>query len=280
MLPDSQLPSLEQDDAVYSVEIVPPERDELGAKYAVDLVRNSVDPQGLGREQRLTIGQHNSWMEADEHLGEIEQARTEDGLAGWGDDVERLRDQPYTETVFYLAVTYPPDAPESNTPATTHLLAIGEHGITDAPLAIGGRDDVEQAVAQVDTAFAEEGTDTALKVAENEAELHELKSRETPLFDAPPTQPEYDFRYGIGENNHPSLEAEKTWRADSEQQVDTLTLGEYGTFDEASVDKHELETIRDERGLESAMNLAESMAVSPTSNIRWRSVSISSSTTY
>ena len=261
MLPDSQSSSLEQDDAVYSVEIVPPERDEFGAKYAVDLVRNSVDSHGLGREQRLTIGQHNSLMEAEEHLDEVEQKRAEDGLAGWGDDVERLREQPYTEEVFYLAVTYPPDAPDPNTPTTAHLLAVGEQGITDAPLAVGGRNDVEQVVARIDTAFAEEGIDTGLKVAEREAELSEVKSRESALFDAPSTQPEYDFRYGIGTNDHPSLEAVKTWRVGSEQQIDTLTLGEYGTFDEASVDKHELETMRDELGLESAMNLAETMAV-------------------
>ena len=363
MLPNSD--SIEQDDAVYSVEIVPPERDELGAKYALDLVRNSVDSQGLGREQRLTLGQHNSWMEADEHLGEIEQARAEDGLEGWGDDVQRLHDQPYTEEVFYLAVTYPPDAPESNTPATTHLLAIGEHGVHSAELASGERESMERVVDHFDLLQAEEGIDPMLESASLENGVNTGGASTTPLFqpdaeavrhvdsggtahwfavvahndpehdpyelryfrelelendtpyqdsypvmplpDNDPTsawalpglemylqkgdvfmaqqfahdvadaygqdfpkpldlpsldpRPEYYFGYGISDNNEPSLEAVKTWMTGGERRFDTLTLGEYGTFDEVAVDERELETLMDEKGVEVALNLAESMAV-------------------
>lgn len=56
-------------------------------------------------------------------------------------------------------------------------------------------------------------------------------------------------------------EAVKTWVHGSERQFDTLTVSEYGTFDEATVDERELEQIVDDDGLEAAMHLAELWAV-------------------
>ncbi len=56
-------------------------------------------------------------------------------------------------------------------------------------------------------------------------------------------------------------EAVKTWMQGSERQFDTLTVGEYGTFDEVAIDERELEQLLDNDGLETAMNLAETMAV-------------------
>ncbi|MBZ0298375.1 MAG: hypothetical protein K8J31_01485, partial [Anaerolineae bacterium] len=41
---------------------------------------------------------------------------------------------------------------------------------------------------------------------------------------------------------------------------DTLTVGEYGMYDEAAVDERELEQVMAEKGIEAAMNLAEHMA--------------------
>lgn len=52
-------------------------------------------------------------------------------------------------------------------------------------------------------------------------------------------------------------EAVKTWMQGAERQFDTLTVEEYGTFDEAAVDERELEQLRRDEGLEAAMNLAE-----------------------
>jgi len=57
-----------------------------------------------------------------------------------------------------------------------------------------------------------------------------------------------------------SSEAVKTWINGTERQFDTLTVGEYGTFDEVAVDERELEQLLDSDGLETAMNLAETMA--------------------
>ncbi|GAB4531184.1 MAG: hypothetical protein OHK0046_52030 [Anaerolineae bacterium] len=73
-------------------------------------------------------------------------------------------------------------------------------------------------------------------------------------------RPEYYFGYGVGPSNSPSLEAVKTWMDGSERRFDTLTVGEYGMYDEAAVDERELETLLNEKGVEAAMNMAETMA--------------------
>src|SRR5690606_621112 len=63
-------------------------------------------------------------------------------------------------------------------------------------------------------------------------------------------QPEYYFGYGVRPSDSPSLEAVKTWMDGSERRFDTLTVGEYGLYEEAAVDERELEQVRDEKGIE------------------------------
>jgi hypothetical protein len=361
---DKPVRHIDEDGAIYAAEIVPPERDTYGAKYHVDLVRASVDDYGLGREQRLTVGQHNSWMEAEEQLYEVEDTLEQDGIAGWGEDADRLRQQPFEEEVFYMTAVYPPDAPEGRDSAA-QLLAVTESGIAGATLAVGERESVERVVDRIDALGAEEGSDRLLAAAQVEAEINGGLPPATPLFDrddgavrhidgggtahwfaiaerdAPnetepyelryfralemddgtghtdsyPVMPlpdddpgsawalpglemylekgdvymaqqfahdvadsygeefpepmdltaldpraEYYFGYGIGPNDEPALEAVKTWMDGAERRFDTLTVGEYGSFDEAAVDERELETLLDEQGVEAAMNLAETMS--------------------
>ena len=361
---DKPIRHIDEDGSIYAAEIVPPEGNEYGAKYHVDLVRTSVDDYGLGREQRLTVGQYASWMEAEEQLYEIEDGLVENGLASIGEDVQRLREQPFSEDVFYLTAVYPPDAVEGSNRATAQLLAIGESSISTATLAVGDHDLVETVVDRVDVTFAEAGTDAGLVLAQQEAELngtppatplfvpddgavrhvdgggtahwfavvepdepesdpHELRyfralemddgsqRRDSypvmPLSDDDPgsawplrgfemylekgdvymaqqlahdvadaygqdfpdplelpaldPRPEYYFGYGVGPSNSPSLEAVKTWMDGAERRFDTLTVGEYGMYDEAALDERELEQVMDEKGIEVAMNLAERMAV-------------------
>ncbi|GAB4523795.1 MAG: hypothetical protein OHK0046_37850 [Anaerolineae bacterium] len=362
---DKPVRHIDEDGAIYAAEIVPPERDTYGAKYHVDLVRATVDDYGLGREQRLTVGQHNSWMEAEEQLYEVEDTLEQDGIAGWGENADRLRQQPFEEDVFYMTAVYPPDAPEGRDSAA-QLLAVTESGIAGATLAVGERESVEQVVDRIDTLGAEEGSDRLLAAAQVEAEINGGLPPATPLFDRDdgavrhidgggtahwfaiterdtpdetepyelryfralemddgtghtdsyPVMPlpdddpgsawalpglemylekgdvymaqqfahdvadsygeefpepmdlpaldpraEYYFGYGIGPNDEPALEAVKTWMDGAERRFDTLTVGEYGSFDEAAVDERELETLLDEQGVEAAMNLAETMAV-------------------
>lgn len=178
---DNPIRHIDDDGSIYAAEIVPPEGDGYGAKYHVDLVRTSVDDYGLGREQRLTVGQYASWMEAEEHLHEVGDGLAESGLASLGEDAQRLREQPFEAEVFYLTAVYPPEA-EGSDRATAQLLAVGENGISSATLVAGERDSVEAVIDRVDVAFAEAGTDAGLAFAQQEAELNGTSST-TPLFD-------------------------------------------------------------------------------------------------
>lgn len=362
---DSPVRHIDDDASIYAAEIVPPEGNQYGAKYHVDLVRASVDEYGLGHEQRLTVGQHNSWMEAEEQLYELEDGLAENGLAAWGENAERLREQPFEEDIFYMAVTYPPDSREGDEPVVAHLLAIGEHSVSSTELVTGDRESVERVVDQLDLLQAEAGIDPMLQGAQLESEIHAGGTPTTPLFDPDddavrhvdgggtahwfavveqtependpyelryfrelnmedgtqhqdsypvmplpdddPTsawalpglemylqkgdvfmaqqfahdvadaygqefpepmdlpsldpRPEYYFGYGVSDNNEPSLEAVKTWMQGAERRFDTLTIGEYGMYEDAAVDERELETLMDTEGVEAALNLAESMAV-------------------
>ena len=89
---DNPIRHIGEDGSIYAAEIVPPEGDTYGAKYHVDLVRASVDDDGLGREQRLTVAAYSSWMEAEEHLHEVEDGLAETGLAALCEDAQRLRE--------------------------------------------------------------------------------------------------------------------------------------------------------------------------------------------
>lgn len=360
---DNPIRHIDDDGSIYAAEIVPPEGDGYGAKYHVDLVRTSVDDYGLGREQRLTVGQYASWMEAEEHLHEVEDGLAESGLASLGEDAQRLREQPFEAEVFYLTAVYPPGA-EGSDRATALLLAVGESSISSATLAAGESDSVEAVIDRVDVAFAQAGTDAGLALAQQEAELNGTPST-TPLFDlddgavrhvdgggtahwfavverdepegdpyelryfrtlemddgsqrgdsypvmplsdddpgsawplrglemylekgdvymaqqfahdvadsygqdfpaphdlpALDPRPEYYFGYGVGPSNSPSLEAVKTWMDGAERRFDTLTINEYDSYEDATADERELEQVMDAKGLETAMNLAERMAI-------------------
>lgn len=74
-------------------------------------------------------------------------------------------------------------------------------------------------------------------------------------------RPEYYIGYGVSDDNLPALEAVKTWMDGTERRFDSLTLGEYGMYEEAQVDEQQLDDVMKQQGLEAAMNLAENMAV-------------------
>lgn len=102
---------------------------------------------------------------------------------------------------------------------------------------------------------------TAQQMAHNVADFYEQEFPDPLDLPSLNPEPEYYFGYGVGPNDQPSLEAVKTWMDGSERRFDTLTISEYGMFDEAAVNEQDLETLMDEQGVEAAMNLAESMAV-------------------
>lgn len=85
-----------------------------------------------------------------------------------------------------------------------------------------------------------------------------------PIQDRPKTsEPAYYFGYRVGPNNEPALEAVKTWvEPGGERRFDTFTIAQYGMFEEAQTGERELEQVKAGFGVERAIQLAESMAVS------------------
>lgn len=71
----------------------------------------------------------------------------------------------------------------------------------------------------------------------------------------------YYFGYGVGPSNAPALEAVKTWVADGERRFDTFTIAEYGMYEDAAQEEKDLTEVQTLWGVQSAMNLAEKMAV-------------------
>ena len=102
---------------------------------------------------------------------------------------------------------------------------------------------------------------TAQQLAYNVSEVYEQEFPDPLDLSALNPEPEYYFGYGVGPSDQPSLEAVKTWMEGSERRFDTLTVGEYGMFEEAAVDEAELDELVATEGLQAAMNLAETMAV-------------------
>lgn len=193
---DKPIQHMDKDGTRYSVEITPPEGDEYRAKYHVDLVRTSVTDDGLGREQRLTIGQYSSWMEAEEHQHEIEDDLAEHGLDLLGADVQRLREQPFESDVFYLTAVYPPDAIDGNQQAHAHRLAIGEDQITPTFLGAGERDTLATTIEGIDSAGM---SGIVQSMPEPETVRHVDDGGTTHWFavvpnDEPDTEP-YELRY-------------------------------------------------------------------------------------
>lgn len=79
--------------------------------------------------------------------------------------------------------------------------------------------------------------------------------------DIPASPPDYYFGLGMGPHNTPALEAVKTWMSGDERRFDTFTIAEYGMYEEAANEEKELTEMHTLWGVESAMNLAEKIAV-------------------
>jgi len=72
---------------------------------------------------------------------------------------------------------------------------------------------------------------------------------------------EYRFETGIEEDERPAIEAVKAWREGNQDREVRLTIASYGMQSELEVDLRELNDVRENNGLQAAMNLAEGMAV-------------------
>jgi len=267
-----------QDGSVYAVEIVGPHRVNDGQPYRVDLVRGYTDEHGLGREQRLHLAERDSWGEAEEVEHEVVGRLAADGLDGLTDDERSIADQPPSDEVIYITAVYPLEG-EDHTAA--HLLAIHEHGVATAPLAVGAREPVEDVARTVDQAFALEGAEAGLAAARAQA------AGDGPLFgDGPqfrgdvPTvvadplpdpvfdylpDPDYSFDLYDRDEDTLELQAVKRWEADDMgyleregQVIESFSHEERAT---AEVKQDALHAVQREDGLAAAMQLAEEVAV-------------------
>lgn len=101
--------------------------------------------------------------------------------------------------------------------------------------------------------------DSAIDLAHTTALSHGFAFPETlsPLD----TGVRYDFAGGIEDDGSPALQAVKSWREGSVDREQRLTIANYGSAAALDDDLRELDEVRDGFGLQTAMNLAESMAV-------------------
>jgi len=188
-----------EDGSVYAVEVVPPERNDYGAQYGVDLVRASTDRYGLEHEQRLRLGAYASWGSAEEHQREVEGALEKDGLDGLGEDARRVAQMPYLDGQ-YLALVFPTDGSTGDS-AKVHLLYLTGEQVTAALVADGRTEDMENLCGQLDRAWVEGGNERLLTTAQHEAEVRGQVAPGTPLFDAvsnPDLPDDLPFTFGEG----------------------------------------------------------------------------------
>ena len=270
----------------YLPEIVLP--DNPDDKYRVDLVHTSDD----NREHRLELARYTSWGEAEEHHTTLISQMNNFGLEAIADDIERLQEQinnplPYTfgddqqpikgdgeaiphhidggGTVHWF------DRVDSRTPEQSpyelryfraYEMESGDVRRDSYPVMPLAEDDPNLAwpLHGLDMYLGKGDVFTAQQFAKDVADTYEQPFPDPMDLPTLNPEPEYYFGYGIGPNALPSLEAVKTWVQGTDRQFDTLTVGEYGSFDEVAVDERELENLLEAEGLETAMNLAETMA--------------------
>lgn len=238
--------------------------------YRVDLVRESLDDNGLKRQQRLNVAIYPSQGEAEEHQAELDQTLAQDGIAGLGKLPDKVRGQEYEITHYCIAVQ--PEAEQwlDSADEQVHLalIAYSADHVSTATLASGDRRTLDRYAMSLEDTQALHGDDLLLTVAHDFAVEQGQIAHGKLLFadQIPATEQdlssdlEYYFGYGVGPNNQPALEVVKTWMDGTERRFDTLTLVEHPTFDEVMVDELRLEQIMADQGLEQAMQKAEEMA--------------------
>jgi len=113
----------------------------------------------------------------------------------------------------------------------------------------------------LDTMLMDGDLDNAQELAYQTAHSHGLAFPEPELLSALNTGVDYRFEMGIEGDGSPAIEAVKAWREGSQECETRLTIASYGMQSELEVDLRELNDVRENNGLQTAMNLAEGMAV-------------------
>jgi hypothetical protein len=122
----------------------------------------------------------------------------------------------------------------------------------------------------LDTMLMDGDLDNAQELAYQTAHSHGLEFPEPEALPALNTGVDYRFEMGIEGDGSPALEAVKAWREGNQDREARLTIASYGMQPELEVDLRELNDVRENKGLQVAMNLADGMAVASGTLHDWR----------
>ncbi|GIK64301.1 MAG: hypothetical protein BroJett018_20950 [Chloroflexota bacterium] len=176
--------------AVYGVELALPESDD--DRYRVNLVRSSRQDHGVEVEQRLVLAEYVSEMEAEEHRQELSTALYEQGSAAVEAYLSAVQQQPIEYAAGYLVSSYPPDAIFTGESASVSILALHDHGITDAPIARNlSPHEASHLSMTLEAAQTAGGVPLLMETAVHEAQTHEYLKAGQPMFPASPALPTF-----------------------------------------------------------------------------------------
>lgn len=135
--------------------------------YRVDLVRESLDDNGLKRQQRLNVATYPSQGEAEEHQAELDQILAQDGIEGLGKLPDKVRGQEYEITHYCIAVQ--PEAEQwldsGDEQVYLALIAYSADHVCTATLASGDRRTLDRYAMSLEDTQALHGDDLLLTVA-------------------------------------------------------------------------------------------------------------------
>lgn len=176
--------------AVYGMELAFPESDD--DRYRVNLICSTRHTQGVEVQQRLTLGEYVSDMEAEEHLKDVSAALYEQGREAIAEHLPDIQQQPSEYAAGYMVASYPPDAVFTGESASVSILALHEHGISDAMIGWNlAPHEASHLSMTLEDAQAEGGVPLLMATAMEEAQKYGQLEAGQPLFSTIPTSPTF-----------------------------------------------------------------------------------------
>src|SRR5690606_8506509 len=115
----------QSDSSVYGLQLGLPEGEEDG--YRVEAVRHSRGAYGIETQQRLSLADYRSQMEAEDHLNSLAEGLEKRSLEAL--PLDGIKEQPLDYSSGYLVAGFPPDALLTGERTNVMLLAFQENGI-------------------------------------------------------------------------------------------------------------------------------------------------------
>lgn len=176
--------------AVYNAELAFPESDD--DRYRVNLVRSTRQAHGVEVQQRLTLAEYVSDMQAEEHLKEVAAALYEQGREAIADHLPHIQQQMLDYAAGYMVASYPPDAVFTGESASVSIIALHERGIANAMIGWNlSPHEASHLSMTLEDAQAEGGVPLLMATAVEEAQKYGQLEVGQPLFAAVPTSPTF-----------------------------------------------------------------------------------------